>query len=51
MEDTKGEKYHEGEIDLMKYYNGSKPNDFYDRRVANETDVLSLISLTKIELK
>lgn len=51
MEDTKGEKYPEGEIDLMKYYNGSKPNDFYNRRVANETDVLSLISLTKIELK
>lgn len=51
MEESKGENYPEGEIDLMKYYNGSKPEDFYDRRIASESDLLNLIAMTKIKLK
>jgi len=51
MEETTGENYPTDEIDLMKYYNGTKPSDFYNRRVANEQDVINLISLSKLELK
>ncbi|MDB0600868.1 hypothetical protein PL373_06880 [Tenacibaculum maritimum] len=49
----KGEKYPPSsqEIDLMKYFHGAKPYDFYDRRVANEKDVIGLVWLTKLELK
>jgi len=38
-----------GEIDLMKYYNGSRPSDFYSRVVACEVDVKSLIWLARVE--
>ncbi len=38
-----------GEIDLMKYYNGTKPADFYTRSVASETDVKSLLWLARVE--
>jgi hypothetical protein len=38
-----------GEIDLMKYYNGSPPPDFYTRCVACETDVKSIIWLARVE--
>ena len=37
-----------GEIDLMKYYNGSRPGDFYSRVYASEQDVKSLLWLAKI---
>ncbi|MCF6350465.1 MAG: hypothetical protein L3J23_05470 [Flavobacteriaceae bacterium] len=40
-----------GEIDLMKYYKGHYPNDFYERRVTSKKDILSLIWLTKMKLK
>jgi len=53
MEETKGEKYPKNgeEIDLMKYYHGKKPADFYQRCVANEKDVIGLLWLAKLELK
>lgn len=38
-----------GEIDLMKYYHGTKPMDFYTRLVACETDVKSLLWLARVE--
>lgn len=38
-----------GEIDLMKYYRGDRPSDFYTRNVASETDVKSLIWLARVE--
>lgn len=37
-----------GEIDLMKYYNGSRPGDFYSRVYASEQDVKSLLWLAKL---
>jgi len=37
-----------GEIDLMKYYNGSRPDNFYSRVYASEQDVKSLLWLAKI---
>ncbi|MCF6351232.1 MAG: hypothetical protein L3J23_09445, partial [Flavobacteriaceae bacterium] len=40
-----------GEIDLMKYYKNSVVYDYYDRVVASKEDALSLIWLTKLELK
>lgn len=40
-----------GEIDLMKYYDGYYPYDFYERRIANEKDVISLVWLAKLKLK
>ncbi len=39
------------EIDLMKYYDGNYPYDFYQRRIASEKDLLGLIWLAKLELK
>ena len=49
MEETKGENYPKtGEVDLMKYYH----NDLgVKERIVDKKDVLSLIWLTKIELK
>jgi hypothetical protein len=38
-----------GEIDLMKYYNGSRPRDFYNRVLASEFDVKSLIWLSRVQ--
>ena len=38
-----------GEIDLMKYYNGSRPTNFFLRSVASETDVKSLLWLARVE--
>jgi hypothetical protein len=38
-----------GEIDLMKYYNGTRPADFYHRVVACEIDVKSLLWLARVE--
>ncbi|XP_013417176.1 uncharacterized protein LOC106178510 [Lingula anatina] len=32
-----------GEIDLMKYYNGGRPRDFYNRVIAAESDVKDLV--------
>jgi len=37
-----------GEIDLMKYYNGSRPGNFYSRVFASEQDVKSLLWLSRI---
>lgn len=37
-----------GEIDLMKYYNGSRPANFYSRVYASEQDVKSLLWLAKL---
>ncbi len=53
MEDTKGESYPKNgeEIDLMKYYHGKRPSDFYKRRVANEKDVVGLLWLAKLKLQ
>lgn len=39
-----------GEIDLMKYYNGHKPQKASERVIASEQDVLGLIWLTKIKV-
>ena len=36
-----------GEIDLMKYYRGGKPSDFYQRVTAAEEDVLRLVWLAQ----
>ncbi|WP_295587684.1 hypothetical protein [uncultured Lamprocystis sp.] len=38
-----------GEIDLMKYYNGVRPYDFFARNVASMQDVKSLIWLARVE--
>ena len=38
-----------GEIDIMKYYNGSRPTDFYSRVYASEQDVKSLLWLSRIQ--
>lgn len=38
-----------GEIDLMIYYHGPRPPDFYTRSVACEVDVKSLIWLARVE--
>ncbi|OEJ99086.1 hypothetical protein A8C32_07880 [Flavivirga aquatica] len=52
MEETSGENYpFSGEIDLMKYYNNSPTRYDYNRVISSEKDVLSLLWLTKIELK
>ncbi|WP_175623039.1 hypothetical protein [Chryseobacterium schmidteae] len=40
-----------GEIDIMPYYPSSPPPSLYNRYVASEKDVLSLIWLTKISIK
>ncbi len=40
-----------GEIDIMPYYPSSPPQTVYNRYVASEKDVLSLLWLTKLELK
>lgn len=49
--DTHGENYPvSGEIDLMKYYNGHKPQKASERVIASEQDVLGLIWLTKIKV-
>ncbi len=50
MENSKGENVPtSGEIDLMKYYNDY--SDYKNRIIANEKDVLSLLWLTKLNLK
>ncbi|AZZ91974.1 hypothetical protein EUZ85_15030 [Hahella sp. KA22] len=47
-----GSSYPESsEIDLMKYYNGATPSDFYDRQIATEKDVRSLIWISRIKFK
>jgi len=53
MEHTSGENYPSSgkEINLMKYYHGRKPHNFYDRCVASEKDILGLLWLTKLKLK
>jgi len=38
-----------GEIDLMKYYNGSEPPDVYVRTIAAEEDVKRLIGLVEVD--
>jgi hypothetical protein len=38
-----------GEIDLMKYYNGARPRNFYNRVLASEMDVKSLIWLSRVK--
>ncbi len=38
-----------GELDLMKYSHG-EPNDFFDRLVANETDVKGLLWISQLEI-
>ncbi|WP_155995145.1 hypothetical protein [Tenacibaculum ovolyticum] len=51
--DSNGENFPSkgNEIDLMKYYNGKKPVDFYERRVASKEDLIGLIWLTKLKIK
>ena len=39
-----------GEIDLMKYYTGSRPLDFYSRAIAAQEDVERLINFAGIIL-
>ena len=47
--DSGGETYPAtGEIDLMKYYHGGYPSDYYSRIVAHEVDVESLIWLARV---
>lgn len=41
----------EGEIDLMKYAEGRRPDDFHERVVIASEDLLGLIWLTKIKIK
>ncbi|MFK8303494.1 hypothetical protein ACI75Y_11350 [Capnocytophaga stomatis] len=49
--DTYGENYPvSGEIDLMKYYNGYRPEKASERIIASEQDILGLIWLTKMAL-
>lgn len=48
--ETGGLKYPKDEIDLMKYYDEEYVADF-NKVVASEKDVLSLLWLTKLELK
>jgi hypothetical protein len=38
-----------GEIDLMKYYNGNAPPDYYVRSIAAEEDVKRLIWLARVD--
>jgi len=38
-----------GEIDLMKYHHGRRPDDFFTRVVASEVDVKSLIWLARVD--
>ena len=40
----------EGEIDLMKYAEEYRPEDFYERVVIASEDLLGLIWLTKIKI-
>lgn len=45
-----GEEYpQQGDIDLMKYYNGRAPHNFYTRVNASEQDVRSLIWLARLK--
>jgi len=37
-----------GNIDIMKYYNGSTPADFYSRVYASVQDVKSLLWLSRV---
>lgn len=39
-----------GEIDLMKYADESRPNDFFKRRVIAQEDLLGVLWLTKLKL-
>ena len=39
-----------GEIDLMKYYHGAWPRDFYRRSLASEHDVKGLLYLAGMEV-
>lgn len=49
---TPGSKYpHSGEIDLMKYFDERNPPDFYSRVKASETDVKSLLWLSRVKFK
>ena len=38
-----------GEIDLMQYYNGARPRNFYTRVKASEQDVRSILWLARIQ--
>lgn len=40
-----------GEIDLMKYYNGRRPNSYFSRVKATEKDVKSLLWLTRVKFE
>ncbi|CAA0206709.1 hypothetical protein [Tenacibaculum maritimum] len=58
MENSKAIEYPKtGEIDIMPYYNDNiYGNEYYQhnyhkRRVASQKDVLSLLWLTKLELR
>jgi|GEM_PF-2587994 len=53
MDYTKGENYPKNgkEIDLMKYFHGKMPSNFYDRCVACEKDVTKLLWLSKLRLQ
>lgn len=51
MKDDAPEYPISGEIDLMPYYPFDPPLAIYDRYVASEKDVFSLIWLTKIDIR
>ncbi|MFL0078363.1 hypothetical protein [Tenacibaculum maritimum] len=40
-----------GEMDIMPYYTDNPPLFDYNRFIAHEKDILSLLRLTKVELK
>ncbi|MFL0113186.1 hypothetical protein [Tenacibaculum maritimum] len=40
-----------GEMDIMPYYTDNPPLFDYNRFIAHEKDILSLLWLTKVELK
>ncbi|MFL0088152.1 hypothetical protein V2550_05715 [Tenacibaculum maritimum] len=51
MKSTAPEYPKTGEIDIMPYYPQSPPPTVYNRYIASEKDVLSLLWLTKLKLK
>ncbi|WBX77800.1 hypothetical protein PG911_05945 [Tenacibaculum ovolyticum] len=51
MKSTAPEYPKSGEIDIMPYSPYSPPLHLYNRYVASKKDILSLLWLTKIEIK
>ena len=51
MKDDAPQYPRDGEIDIMPYYPDDPPISLFERYAAAEKDVLSLIWLTKINIK